>query len=89
MLYYAGIDEAGYGPMLGPLCIGSTLFKVKDCEPAAGAPDLLRGGAGGLHRMLPGEQARPFEVLDHRSRLLRVCYEGSEGSASAIVMLVN
>jgi ribonuclease HII len=40
MLFYAGIDEAGYGPMLGPLCIGSTLFKVNDCDPAAGAPDL-------------------------------------------------
>ena len=40
MLFYAGIDEAGYGPMLGPLCIGSTLFKVNDCDPATGAPDL-------------------------------------------------
>jgi ribonuclease HII len=40
MLFYAGIDEAGYGPMLGPLCIGSTLFKVNGCDPAAGAPDM-------------------------------------------------
>jgi ribonuclease HIII len=26
MLIYAGIDEAGYGPMLGPLCIACTAF---------------------------------------------------------------
>jgi hypothetical protein len=40
MLYYAGIDEAGYGPMLGPLCVGLTLFEIQGQDPAEGAPDL-------------------------------------------------
>lgn len=40
MLYYAGIDEAGYGPMLGPLCVGACLFRLEDSDPADGAPDL-------------------------------------------------
>ncbi|TVQ53272.1 MAG: hypothetical protein EA377_08265 [Phycisphaerales bacterium] len=40
MLIYAGIDEAGYGPMLGPLCLGATVFVVPDHDPADGAPDL-------------------------------------------------
>ena len=40
MLIYAGIDEAGYGPMLGPLCVGCTAFVLEDADPAAGAPNL-------------------------------------------------
>lgn len=40
MLIYAGIDEAGYGPMLGPLCIAATVFALPDHDPAAGAPNL-------------------------------------------------
>jgi len=40
MLVYAGIDEAGYGPMLGPLCIGCTAFVIPHHDPAAGAPNL-------------------------------------------------
>lgn len=40
MLVYAGIDEAGYGPMLGPLCVGATAFVVADADAKAGAPDL-------------------------------------------------
>ncbi|MDG2291892.1 MAG: hypothetical protein P8L37_04470 [Phycisphaerales bacterium] len=40
MLLYAGIDEAGYGPMLGPLCVGRALFAIEDCDPNLGAPDL-------------------------------------------------
>ena len=40
MLIYAGIDEAGYGPMLGPLCVGCSVFAIDDADPADGAPDL-------------------------------------------------
>ncbi|MCH8152259.1 MAG: hypothetical protein IH830_07790 [Planctomycetes bacterium] len=42
MLVYAGIDEAGYGPMLGPLCIGCSAFALQQYDPADGAPDLWR-----------------------------------------------
>lgn len=42
MLVYAGIDEAGYGPLLGPLCVGCSVFIVNDADPAAGAPNLWR-----------------------------------------------
>ena len=40
MLVYAGIDEAGYGPMLGPLCVASATFVLKDADPTEGPPDL-------------------------------------------------
>lgn len=38
MLIYAGIDEAGYGPMLGPLCIACTAFVVEDHDPDIAGP---------------------------------------------------
>ena len=40
MLVYAGIDEAGYGPMFGPLCVGATVFILENHEPEKGAPDM-------------------------------------------------
>ncbi|MCC7387407.1 MAG: hypothetical protein IT431_01420 [Phycisphaerales bacterium] len=39
-LIYCGIDEAGYGPMLGPLCVGFSAFRVEGWDPEGGAPDL-------------------------------------------------
>ena len=36
MLIYAGIDEAGYGPMLGPLCVAATAFVIADHNTAEG-----------------------------------------------------
>jgi len=40
MLVYAGIDEAGYGPMFGPLCVASTAFILDNCDPEDGAPNM-------------------------------------------------
>ncbi|MCK4871263.1 MAG: hypothetical protein KAS72_00915 [Phycisphaerales bacterium] len=40
MLVYAGIDEAGYGPMLGPLCVGCCVFAVESWHEGESAPDL-------------------------------------------------
>lgn len=41
-MIYAGIDEAGYGPMLGPLCIGCTAFAIDSQDPSQGVPNLWR-----------------------------------------------
>lgn len=39
-LIYTGIDEAGYGPMLGPLCVASATIRVDSWVPGEPAPDL-------------------------------------------------
>ncbi len=41
-LIYCGIDEAGYGPMLGPLCVGFSAFRIETWAPEEGAPDLWK-----------------------------------------------
>lgn len=39
-LLYTGIDEAGYGPMLGPLCVARATLEVDSWSPGDPAPDL-------------------------------------------------
>lgn len=39
-LIYTGIDEAGYGPMLGPLCVASVTLRIDDWTPGSPAPDI-------------------------------------------------
>lgn len=39
-LLYAGIDEAGYGPMLGPLTVGLAAFRIRDWSPDDHPPDM-------------------------------------------------
>lgn len=52
----AGIDEAGYGPTLGPLCVGMTVWRVRAPEDAP-APDLWGLLAKGVCRE-PGRGGR-------------------------------
>ena len=40
-MLYAGIDEAGYGPMLGPLCAGVSVFEVDDAAETPCLWDVL------------------------------------------------
>ena len=40
MLIYAGIDEAGYGPLFGPLTIGRVVMAIEHGEPRRPSPDL-------------------------------------------------
>jgi len=39
-LLIAGIDEAGYGPMLGPLCVGAAALRVHQWRQGDKTPDL-------------------------------------------------
>ncbi|MEM1184471.1 MAG: hypothetical protein AAGI53_05655 [Planctomycetota bacterium] len=41
-LIYAGIDEAGYGPLLGPLCVALAAIRVDDWAQGDDAPDLWK-----------------------------------------------
>lgn len=51
-LIYAGIDEAGYGPMLGPLCVGLAVFRIEQHAAGANAPDLWDTLKAGVCRSL-------------------------------------
>ncbi|MCC6321229.1 MAG: hypothetical protein IT438_07320 [Phycisphaerales bacterium] len=57
-LVYCGIDEAGYGPLLGPLCVGASIFKVDDWCEGDEAPDLWRVLKQGVCRASNDRQRR-------------------------------
>jgi ribonuclease HII len=68
-LVVIGIDEAGYGPMLGPLSVGMSAFRIADppASPPADAsgPDLWNLLRAAVCRK-PGDRRRRIAVADSK-----------------------
>ena len=67
-MIYAGIDEAGYGPLLGPLCVGLSAFRIADALGSAAraeAPNLWDSLARGVCRK-PKDPRRRVAVADSK-----------------------
>ncbi|MBC7772924.1 MAG: hypothetical protein H7210_10550 [Pyrinomonadaceae bacterium] len=64
-LVIAGIDEAGYGPLLGPLCIGMSVFRVEDWTPGDQAPCLWKLLTTGVCRK-PSDKRKRVAVNDSK-----------------------
>ena len=65
-MIYAGIDEAGYGPLLGPMVIARCVFSVAGRDPSLLPPSLWRLLQGAVCR-LPGDRRERIAVGDSKS----------------------
>ena len=72
-LVYAGIDEAGFGPMLGPLCVGLAVLRVEGWAPGEPAPDLWVALESAVARGVKGAGVR-LPVAD--SKVLKLPNSG-------------
>lgn len=76
-LIYAGLDEAGYGPLLGPLCVGMAVFRVRRPVDEAAAPDLWGCLAAAVCRK-PGDARRRIAIDDSKRLKLPNDTEGRD-----------
>ena len=65
MFVYAGIDEAGYGPLFGPLVIVRSIFVLDRYEPALEPPSLWRLLRSTVCKK-PGDKKRRLAVNDSK-----------------------
>jgi ribonuclease HII len=69
-LIIIGVDEAGYGPMLGPLCVGMAACRVEAWKPGDAAPDLWTLLAPSVCRSLKEWRAAksvPIPIADSKT----------------------
>lgn len=86
MTWIIGTDEAGYGPNLGPLCVGASCWHAAgwetrftretpngvDCNAPSGLSDEKRNTNRGENRNVPGKaEAFPWQVAKNNRKSLR------------------
>jgi hypothetical protein len=76
-LTIVGIDEAGYGPLLGPLCVAAAALRLEDGADAGASPDLWKVLRAGVTRE-PGCPRGRIAVDD--SKKLKLPGGGKTGS---------
>lgn len=74
-LLVAGIDEAGYGPILGPLCVGLSAVRVNQWSPGDEAPCLWKALSRAVTKK-PGDRRRRIAVDD--SKKLKLPNDGKK-----------
>ena len=64
-LILAGIDEAGYGPLLGPLCVGCSALRIEQWAVGDPAPDVWRLLKRAVCRS-PGDRRKRIAIADSK-----------------------
>jgi ribonuclease HII len=64
-LLYCGIDEAGYGPLLGPLCVAIAAIRLDEWDKGGPAPDLWKLLGDGVCRK-PADKRRRIAIDDSK-----------------------
>lgn len=85
-LIVAGIDEAGYGPLLGPLCVGMAAFRVESWRPGDPPPNLWSALSPAVCRK-PGDKKRRIAVDDSKKLKLPNTCDGEPASRHPLLHL--